>query len=158
MTIVELDPEVEAAKAFRRTQRANQATGLRQLADFIEGLGATDAVPQIYVQASAAFYGGESSLDKAAAAARVMSPCDKKTTNYYFKLEKGFCGDIDFSLSFERDKVCTKRVISTREVTDEVTDTEAIEAAMGSVPKKTTTRTEEEVVWDCPPSLLGNGS
>ncbi len=54
----------------------------------------------------------------------------------------------------DREQVCERVVIGTREVTEEVPDPEALAA----VPKVTLTKTVEDVEWVCSPLLAGASS
>ena len=60
---------------------------------------------------------------------------------------------LSVKLTDERDKVCERVVVGTREITEEVPDPAVVAAA----PKVTTTRTEEVVEWRCAP-ILGDAS
>lgn len=58
-------------------------------------------------------------------------------------------GPISLHVYGDRDQVCERVVVGTREVTEEVPDPEALAA----VPKVTVTRTVEDVRWECRPLL-----
>lgn len=61
-------------------------------------------------------------------------------------------GTVNLQVYAEREKVCTRRVLGVREVTEEVPDPEVLKA----VPTVTVTRTVEDVEWDCHPILLAD--
>ncbi len=69
---------------------------------------------------------------------KAMSPCDKEVTESFFKLATRI-GDIEFSTNFNRDDVCEKKVIGTREVAEVTYEAHTVDI----------------VEWTCPDSLLG---
>ncbi len=76
--------------------------------------------------------------DDLKAVVRAMSPCSKEVTPSFYKLAVNI-GDIEFSTNFNREEVCEKKVVGTREVAEVVYEA----------------HTEDIVEWTCPDSLLG---
>lgn len=66
-----------------------------------------------------------------------------------FGWPEGYRGRVRLHVSVDREEICERIVIGTREVTEEVPDPEKLAA----VPKVTVTKTVEEVTWRCHPIL-----
>lgn len=89
--------------------------------------------------------------DTLAQYARVLGKAEKGVEGDWFKVTRKFGPIIAYAFA-SREKVCTKVVTGTREVTETVRDPEMLER----VPLVERTRTEEIVEWQCDPSLLSD--
>lgn len=131
--------------------RAGYIAGLRRIADALE---ADDTLPLPYDGTSSEFPVFTYTRDELVAWARVMDgKRDKEITDdaaFGFELH-GAVAAFRVLVYAPRNVVCTRRVVGTREVTEEVPDPDALAA----VPTVTVTKTVEDVVWDCAPLLSG---
>jgi hypothetical protein len=145
--------------------RAAFVDGLHQIADF---LAEHPEVPLPYLGGAAALWDagyhgpsmpiylhGTDTSQRAALAtiARAMGSAEKATDrrdepNARFYVWRVFAG-IALVASAERDEVCDRVVVGTREETKEILDPDALAA----VPKVTVTKTVEQVEWVCTPLL-----
>ena len=128
-----------------------QAAGLRALADLIEahpGLAVhmRYSLDRVLVCVTVA-------EDQKGALAAFLRAAPKRSRKNF---EDGKWAAVDVDLGAvklhvyaDRDQVCERVVVGTREVTEEVPDPEALAA----VPTMTQTRTEEIVEWQCRPLL-----
>jgi hypothetical protein len=71
----------------------------------------------------------------------------KSYDDNYGNVDLLFPGGLNLHVYAQRDQVCTRRVIGTREVTEDVPDPSVV------VPTVTVTKTEDVVEWDCMPLL-----
>lgn len=144
-------PVIELS-AHPEQQRANaQAAGLRALADTIE------ANPELayLLRTSFSHMGShlfDSEREKLTTFIRLMKASGAEitkdyTTNYAMVAAK--FGPVNVVLQADREQVCERVVVGTREVTEEVPDPEALAA----VPTTTVTRVEDVVEWQCRPLL-----
>jgi len=132
--------------------RAGYIAGLRRIADALE----SDPLLLLpYDGTGSEFSVFTDSRDELVRWARVLDgKRDKEVTDsdhYAFKLH-GVVGSLRVLVYAPRDEVCTRRVVGTREVTEEVPDPEALAA----VPTVTVTKTVEDVEWDCGPILAAH--
>lgn len=129
--------------------RTAYIAGLRRIADALE------ADPDLrlpYDGAVSEFPVFTYTREQLVAWARVLDgKRDKEVTE-----DKGFGFELHGSVAgfrvlvyAPRDQVCMRRVVGTREVTEEVPDPDALAA----VPTVTVTKTVEDVEWDCGPIL-----
>lgn len=132
--------------------RADYIAGLRKIADALE---AHDDLVLPYPGSSeyaSSFSVFTDTKAEAAAWALVLDGrAEKNVTedgNYGFQL-KGRVHGVHVLVYAKREEVCTRRVVGTREVVEEVADPEALAA----VPTVQVTRTEDIVEWDCHPLL-----
>ena len=129
--------------------RAGYIAGLRRIADALE---ADPLLPLPYDGTSSEFPVFTHSQDELVRWVRVLDgKRDKEVTDspgYGFEL-RGVVGALRVLVYAPRDLVCTRRVVGTREVIEEVPDPDALAA----VPTTTVTRTEEVIEWDCGPIL-----
>jgi hypothetical protein len=114
------------------TRNSQYADDLRALADFYEKH--PDIPPSRY---SISCYDFDEKED-AARLVRTLGHVEKKYEDSMFYIIKRF-GEIKLEFCFLREKVCTRRVVGTKEIPARV-----IECAA---------RTEEIVEWDCEPVL-----
>lgn len=133
--------------------RQEQVAALHALADF---LAANPDVPMPYLYGINAFIDHDRPRERMAAAAKAMSPCEKRVygddADGYFTLVKDFGADVSLHVNAPRAQVC-ERVVTTETVTEQVPDPEALAA----VPQVEVTREVEKVEWVCPPSILAAG-
>lgn len=132
--------------------RADYIAGLRKIADALE------SNPDLRLPwHGSSKYGSPLSVftdTKAEAAAWAFvldGRAEKNVTengNYGFQL-KGRMRGVHVLVYAKREEVCTRRVVGTREVVEEVADPDALAA----VPTVQVTRTEDIVEWDCHPLL-----
>lgn len=73
----------------------------------------------------------------------------KSYDDKYGQVDLIFPGGLDLHVYAPREQVCVRRVVGTREVTEEVPDPDAVAA----LPTVTVTKTVEDVEWDCSPLL-----
>lgn len=141
-------------------ERAAYIAGLHELADFLSEhpdvplphLGTylgDEYVNALYIYLLA----GDDQRARLATIARAMGTASKSTSEdgARFRVHRRFAG-LYLVVTADRDEVCTKTVVGTREVTVQVPDPEALAA----VPKITVTKTVEDVEWRCE-SLLSEG-
>lgn len=137
-------------------KRAAYIEGLHQIADFLAehpevplpALG--DYASGEYQPTLAIFLRGDDQRDsrtKLADVARAMGRAEK-STHHEFAIWRRFSGMI-LTAYAQRAEVCERVVTSTREVTKEIPDPEALAA----VPKVTVTETVEDVEWVCAPLM-----
>lgn len=130
--------------------RAEYVAGLRTLADLLEQqpdlqLPATGRTTAVYVIAD-----GDQKAQLADWARAMTGRKTKDASDAYFSLE-GKVGGLDVIVIANREDVCERVVVGTRDVVEEAPDPEAVAA----LPKTTVTRTEEIVEWRCSPVLGG---
>lgn len=127
--------------------RAEYIAGLRMLADTL------DANPDLelpiygdrYAPMAVYLVGDENQRGQLAAWAKAL-PGRKEKADRDTRLDlKGAFRGLHISVTVEREEVCEKVVLGTREVTEEVPDPNA--------PTVTVTKTVEDVKWICRPIL-----
>jgi hypothetical protein len=131
----------------RDSLAAQQAAGLRKLADFIEhnpGLATHCTFDMINV-----FVDGPAEIRDAIRAGLGRGAKVNKTAKGDFFAATLEWGPVVLHVNARREAVCEKVVVGTREVTEEVPDPEALAA----VPTVTVTRTEPVTEWRCNPIL-----
>ena len=143
-------------------RRAAYIDGLRQIADWLEqhpdvplpylGFAGSTKLQAQNVPA-VPIYVWDDQRQRMAAIARAMGGAEKDAAGDRFRLTRHFAG-IAVVASAERDQVCERIVVGTREVTEEVPDPEALAA----VPKVTVTKTVEDVEWRCGSLLAPAGT
>lgn len=104
------------------------------------------------------FWGTDARSELANAARQIPVRLNKRVyggpnDDQYFELS-GKLNGLPIRLVADRESVCTRRVVGTREVTETVPDPEKL----AKVPEITRSRTEEIVEWDCGPLLAGDRS
>lgn len=136
--------------------RAAYIAGLRRIADALEA-DPDVAMPFSGNAGGTPFYvfihEGSGSREQVAAWARLLDSgarkvYDDESNAFGFELHGQVAG-VQVKVCAARDLVCTRRVVGTREVVEQVADPEALAA----VPTVTVTRTEDVVEWDCSPLL-----
>jgi hypothetical protein len=150
MTTAIDNPATEAAQR-EEIRRASYIDGLRAFADILED---RPEVPLPYdgndsEMAINHFLCAADPRAELAAAARAF-PCSwrKEARDEYFDLHGELHG-LKLRLTAFRDAVCERVVTGTREVTEEVSDPEALAA----VPKVAVTKVIEDVSWICAPLM-----
>lgn len=131
------------------------AEGLRQLAAFVEAnpdMADDLRYPLTSINQPWNDYLGDAKDYLARYARAGIRAGAKVTKNYdggkYASVDLHF-GPIRMHVYADRERVCERVVVGTREVTEEVPDPEALAA----VPKVTVTKTVDEVRWECRPLL-----
>jgi hypothetical protein len=132
-------------------RRQGYIDGLRALAD------ALAAYPELmlpidgYLSGMSILSTGEADQrEQLAAWARVLPGRKTKSgSDRYFRFDGAFAG-LKIQVVCDRDVVCERVVIATREVTEDVPDPEALAA----VPTVSVTKTVEDVEWRCSPVLV----
>lgn len=114
--------------------------GLRALADWFE---AHPDIPTPRGEVAINLYSMDTK-EEAATFARALGRCDKRYQDSILYISRRF-GAIRLEALFMRDSVCTKRVVGTREIPEQVIPARSEEI----IPA----RTEEIVEWDCEPIL-----
>lgn len=158
MTTIAATPDTHQTEQHDDPERAAFTTGLRQIADWLD---AHPEVPLPYLSSVATgryeptlpWYLMAGERDVIAAMGRAMGTFDKRGDDDKFRIFRRFAG-IAVCAQIDRDEVCERVVIGTREVTEEVPDPEALAA----VPKVTVTTTVEDVEWRCMPLLAEGGA
>lgn len=149
------DPEQAKRDAF--------IDGLRQVADFLDAhpdvklpyIGGHYDIPAptmpIYVNT---WNGGEPASQVMAKIARAMGTAEKHYEDRHelFMLVRKF-GGISLVAQVDRDELCTKVVVGTREVEVEEPEQAAVQAAIAALPKVKRVEVVEEVRWECHPLL-----
>lgn len=133
--------------------RAAYISGLRKLAALLE---ANPDLPRPYDGSNSmspiSFYvlshQGDERSTIAALARAFPGETKKSYETDYFRLD-GMIDGLHVSAVAYRDAVCERRVVGTREVTEEVLDP----AALAAVPRTTVTKTVEDIEWVCAPLL-----
>ena len=130
---------------MKYAQRDELVTGLRDLADFMESNGLE--LPELHVSISAgirSYHPGtfvtrtnEQKKALMRRAAKAMSPCKKVHEGRSFYLKRKF-GPINLSIITDREVVCQKIVVGTREVPEYIAPA----------------HTEEIAEWVCSDPLL----
>lgn len=134
-------------------QRSEYTAGLRALADLL------DANPNIELPMTGQSYDplqwvlthDESQAETLATIARALPGQLSKSGNDEFFRLKGQIRGFYVKILADRDEVCTRRVVGTREVVETVPDPSV------EVPLVERKRTEEIVEWDCGPILAPAG-
>lgn len=141
----------------RDSLAAQQAAGLRKLADMIEQ-NPELAVNFRHTLTSSGIHVHLCSDNKAAEMARIGriarrhgATTTKDIDDKWHDLILDF-GGLKADILAYRNEVCEKVVVGTREVTEEVPDPEALAA----VPTVTVTRTEDVTEWVCKPILAAD--
>ena len=111
---------------------ADYAKALRALADFYE------AHPDVTMphETVISVYGVEDTKEEAVRIIEALKPCRKEWNGSFLRIVRDF-GGATLKFVFEREAVCTKRVIGKKEI------------PAAYIPA----RTEEIVEWDCEPIL-----
>lgn len=112
------------------------AKSLRLIAEWYENQPEETPVPTTEIYATTWWEDDKVQLLKALAVSKQLGDCKKRYTASSFYVERKF-GAITLSFGFERNAVCTRRVVGTKEIPEHV------------IPA----RTEEIVEWDCHPLL-----
>jgi hypothetical protein len=129
-----------------------QAAGLRQLADMIEQNPELAQIAQYLADGVNVFYAWtkDDAQTVIRAALAAGAKVDKKYVDDHFSASLTW-GPVKARMLSNRATVCEK-VVTTREVTEEVPDPEALAA----VPTVKQTRTVEDVKWVCSPILAAD--
>lgn len=127
-------------------RRAAYTAGLRALAD---ALDAHSELMLPFTGASSAIniipYGPDEQREQLAAWSRVLPGRKQKDgSDTLFNLNGAF-GGLHIKVICDRDVVCERVVVATREVTEQIPDPDALAA----VPTVTVTKTVEDVEWRC---------
>lgn len=123
------------------------AAGLRELANMIEknpALLDISAIRYVFDRALVSVDTREDVSALARAGARSGAKVTKHVGSKYAGVDIAF-GSASLHVYADRDEVCERIVIGTREVTEEVPDPEALAA----VPKVAVTKIVEDVEWRC---------
>ena len=117
-------------------------SGLRALADFYATRPSlpVPSSPEIMLS----YFPEGETLALAKRIAKGLGTFDRTTSGSLLYLKKSF-GTVGLTFVLYQDRICTRTVVKTKDVTELVPNPEA--------PKVEVTRTVEEVRWDCP-SLL----
>ena len=119
---------------------AEYAQGLRDLADWVE------AHPEIDLPDESISVFSKHTKEEAAKVLLALTPCKKDYSGDLFTLSRSF-GHVRLKFLFVRSAVCTRRVVRTEEVPEEIipekVEPEQVIAA----------HTKEIVEWDCDPIL-----
>lgn len=153
-------PEATQVEPVPNPERAAYTQGLREIADWL------DAHPEVelpYLNSSSTgslvptltiMLGSwnDDQREQMATIGRAMGTFDKhaRPNGDRFTIYRRFAG-IVLAATADRDEVCERVVVATREVTEEVPDPEALAA----VPLVSVTKTVEDVEWVCRPLLAG---
>lgn len=142
-------------------QRGAWLAGMRELLDWLE---AHPEVPLPYLDTSIHNEGQgvpalvhyvhaweDNARGRIAAIARAMGKARKTVNDATEKLyvSRRFGGAVDYVAAIARGEVCVRKVVGTREVTEDVPDPEHVAAA----PLVTVTKIVEDVEWVCGPVL-----
>lgn len=111
--------------------RETKLADMREVLRFLED---NPEIPMPYFGMVTAFVYGEGDVD---ALARAMAPCKKDVASGFFSLTREF-GSVELSVNFEREQVCERIVIGSKEVPEKI-----IEGY-----------TEDVVEWKCPDGVL----
>ena len=134
---------------MKYSDKDNLVAGFREAADFIEARGLELPIEMYSPFTFGNFFYGEEDKVKAQLrrAARGMGSAEKSYVSTMFKLVKTF-GNGTVQLKFEapREKVCTKKVVSTRTIPKRV---------FVEIPNETE-EVEDVVEWDCNDPLLAS--
>lgn len=136
------------------------AAGLRQFADLIAAN--PEVVPFVrYGLTDGGIVAPMARADDEAAALRTLARAALRAGGTVTKNARGkyfdlfvHLGPVKVQFIADRDEVCERVVVGTREVTEEVPDPDALAA----VPKITVTKTVEDVEWRCGSLLAPDGS
>ena len=134
-------------------ERTDYIAGLRALAD---ALDEDTSLPLPYDGKSSALSVFTDTKAECLAYARLLGRADKKYTDsdsYGFELHGSLLG-LSLLVYAPRDQVCTKVVLGTREVTEEIPDP----TALAAVPTITVTKAVEDIRWECVPLLAEKSS
>lgn len=122
--------------------------GLRQIADF---LTEHPEVPKPYHLMGGEFFiylHGKEQRATLATIAKAMGRAEKKVDGDHYLVSRRFAG-ITLIAQADREEVCERVVVGTREVEVEEPDP----AALAAVPKVKRTKVVEDVEWRCTPLL-----
>lgn len=119
--------------------RQELTAGLRELADWFDAHEEVP-LPDEYTTTELAFF-PEDTKEIAAAVMLALKPCRKDYSETLFMLSRKF-GPISTKWYFQRNTVCTRRVVGTEEVAEKHLPARTIPA-----------HTKEVVEWDCEPIL-----
>lgn len=131
------------------------AAGLRVFADMLQANPHVAADLRVHLKYGSmhVFEDAERSFPAFIRAAKAHGATIVKDYSTTFaKVRAIWSENFSFALQSDREQVCERVVVGTREVTEEVPDPEALAA----VPTTTVTRTEEIVEWECRPLLAGD--
>lgn len=134
---------------------AEQAAGLRKLADAVEAN--PDLAPHLrYALSFSTHIFNDVPATFAAFARAAKAAGAKVTKDYHGKFAHVLAdwGGVSVDLQTDRDEVCERVVVDTREIVEEVPDPVAVAA----LPKVKQTRVEEIVEWKCRPILAADDS
>jgi hypothetical protein len=134
------------------TDAQRAAAGLRQLADFLDANPNLQGTRYAFDSINLFPRGRDAVAAWARAAMRATGAAVDKFVNGNWAGVKVTFGSVGVDVTIERDEICERVVVDTREVTEEVPDPQALAA----VPKVTVTRTVEDVEWRCRPLLAGD--
>jgi hypothetical protein len=132
-----------------RTDAERAAAGLRQLADMLDANPDLEGCAWAFHAINAFPRSRAGVADWARAAARATgAKVDKTQSGNWAGVAVEF-GPVRVDVVIDRDEVCERVVVDTREVTKEVPDPEALAA----IPRVVVTEVEEVVEWRCHPLL-----
>ncbi len=126
------EPEELTKEERQAVERETRLESMEMLIDFLRE---NPIIPLPSWKYSASFSWKNDDLKEVV---RAMSPCKKEVTGSFYTLAVTI-GDIKFTTNFNREDVCKKKVVGTREVPEVVYEA----------------HTEDIVEWTCPDSLLG---
>lgn len=154
----ELEAEAAAEAPEQDPERAAYTQGLREVADWLDAHPEVE-LPYLTSKATGTWEPtltimlgswSDDQREQMATTGRAMGQFAKHANpdGDRFAIYRRFAG-IALAVTADRDEVCERVVVSTKEVTEEVPDPEALKA----VPTVTVTKTVEEVRWECRPLL-----
>lgn len=151
--IIADDPDARSDSKLWLTDAQRAARDLRLLADFLD---ANPDLPGSLAYAFDSIHVFPPGRDDVAAWARAVLRAHGSVQKYqdsekWAGLDVKFGEVVKLRVRIEREEVCERVVIGTREVTEEVPDPEAVAA----LPKVAVTTTVEDVEWRCMPLLSG---
>jgi hypothetical protein len=132
---------------------AQQAAGLRALADMIERNPESAPLARTYLGNLNAFYAWtKSDMQTLVRAAKAAGADVSKDAREGIFTARFTWGPITAKVLGDQELVCEKRV-ETKTIVEEVPDPEAV----AQLPKVLVTRTEEVVTWECKPWMAADG-
>lgn len=137
----------------RDSLAAQQAAGLRKLADAIEAN--PELAPHLrHACHSSAHIFNDVPATFATFARAAKASGAKVTKDYHGKFAhvRADWDGVSVDLQTDRDEVCERVVVDTREIVEEIPDPEAV----AKLPKVKQTRVEEIVEWKCRPILAAD--